>query len=94
MDSVNNTFIWNDQLRTVQDSLLVKVDSCRRAFQLFHSSDSLLKIAIYDRDTLITTQTAVIKHREKQIVRLKWQKGFIATAGIAVSGFLLYLLIK
>jgi len=93
MDSINRLFIWNDQLRS-QDSLLhTKLDSCYIAFKLFHHSDSVQAIEIRLRDTVIAKQGTLIHDQGKLITKLRIQKGFIATIGVAVSGFLLYLLI-
>lgn len=94
MDSVDRLFIWNDQLRSNDSLLHVKLDSCQIAFKLFRSSDSVQGIQMQLRDTVIVKQGILIHDQGKLITKLRIQKGLIASAGVAISAFLLYLLIK
>lgn len=85
MDSVNNTFIWNDQLRS-QDSLLCnKLDSCITVFKLFHHSDSIQSIQIQLRDTVIAKQGILIHDQNKLITKLRIHKGIM---GVAITSLL------
>ncbi len=101
MDSVNRTFSWNEQLHGINDSLLIRIDSCQRAFHLFHHSDSIQEVqlslsskSIHDRDSVIALQSDAIHHRDQQITRLKHRQSIITATGVAVSAFLMYLLFR
>lgn len=99
MDSINSSFIWNEQLHTINDTLTRRLDSAYIAFRLFHQSDSAMRVqlslrnsAIVERDTVIAGQMAVIRHQERQIVRLRWHKVLIGTGGIILTVVTLLLL--
>lgn len=100
MDSINSTFIWNTQLRVINDSLLIKIDSAHKAFNLFHHSDSILRTenslyqrSIADRDVVIANQQLVITDRNKTITRLKVHKGLLAVADAILIGVIACILI-
>src|SRR4051812_37821146 len=89
-DSLIKLFVWNDQLRADDSLLHTKLDSCYKAFVLFHHSDSvqhaeiLLKTqAIADRDTLITAQKKDIADKKKEIRKLRLHKGLLGVIAIA-----------
>ncbi len=88
MDSVNNTFIWNDQYRATIDTL---TNNLQTVYRLSHIADSvskqLLSIAdarIVERDQLISSQEKLAKHQKKLINRLRALR---TTLGISTGIF-------
>ncbi len=100
MDAINAMKISYDGCTEINDSLVDIVDSCKSAFILMNSTDRILKrelelkeSAIIDRDAVIDSMQTVIKHRERQIVRLKWHRGISGVVngilGIAIIALLI-----
>lgn len=100
-DSIIKTFIWNDELRAEDSLLHTKLDSCKRAFVLFHQSDSiqhqqllLKEQAITDRDSLITVQKQDIKNKKKEINKLRLHRGLLGVLAVVEGVVILWILLK
>jgi hypothetical protein len=79
---------------------MIIIYSCSGAFQAFTDQISALRTevsihqkSVIERDTIIAQQQGVIHHREQQIVRLKWHKGFLGTLDAVLIGVIGYLII-
>ena len=104
MDLINNMKLNYDDCIEVNDTLMIKLDSCIFALQdadiviadySDEISDYKQKILIRDsmineRNGIITDMKTVIKHREKQINKLKIGRGVLGAAA-AVLGVILLL---
>lgn len=73
------------------------LDSCNNAIpvivdqlQSYKSIITIKEAAISFRDKTITDVAGVLNHREKQIVRLKWQKAMYAVVGIITTSIMTY----
>lgn len=75
MDSVNSTFIWNEQLHTTIDTLMKNLQT---VYRLSHIADStnqqqllIASARIAERDNLTSAQAASIKQKDKTIRKLR-----------------------
>ena len=100
MYNLNQAHITWEQCVETNDSLMIIIDSCSGAFQVFtdqisaiRSEVTIKQSQVIERDTLIAQQGRVIHHREQQIIRLKWHKGFLGTLDAVLIGVIGYLII-
>ena len=101
MQMLNSAHLSWLQCSEENDSLVIVADSCKEAGmvcnEVIHTLQQQLLLktqALQDRDTLISTQAAVIKHREKQIVRLKWKLGGMGVLAVVEGVIISWLIIK
>lgn len=81
MQSINLAHVTWQECSTIQDSLLVILDSTKTAFSLYDTTISNLRneLSLYyqslsDRDSVIVTQSLVITDKNKEIKKLKVQR--------------------
>lgn len=98
MDSVNSTFIWNDQLRATADTLKKTLAA---VYHLAHIADSsqqqqllIAAARITDRDNLTASQGILIKQQQKEIRRLRTKNTIlgISTGIFAIAAIVLAIL--
>ena len=98
MDSVNSTFIWNDQLRATVDTLNKNLTAVYRLAHIADSSQQqqllIAAARITDRDNLTASQGILIKQQQKEIRRLRTKNTIlgISTGVFAIAAIILAIL--
>lgn len=100
MEMLNSAHLSWNECTEINDSLLITIDSCRSAFELYDATVSLLRqenslfrSSIEERDTLIAHQDMLIKRQHKQINKLKLHKGLLGTLDVVLAGVIGYLVL-
>jgi Na+/phosphate symporter len=102
MKKVNGVQLSLQECREINDSVMVVVDSCGAAFNVFRAAEKELKErisirdeAIAERNKVITEAKDLVKVQKKEIRRLRTHRtilGISSGALIAVTVYLLILL--
>lgn len=71
MDIINDEFILCDKEQDINDSLLVTIDSCSKAFIIFEDAIISLKLQLHMEEQFITQQTSVIDTLHKVVTDQK-----------------------